>query len=149
MKLAMLSFNLTLIFNFPFTIMSFSYSIFLPYVFQDIADVAYRHSRGRPVYSQSYSKMIADTIFSVVIQLLFLIQATAASYIPIHTVGYILSLVQMCLLYSLYAFEYKWFNMGWELHKRLAFIEMNWPYFFGFGLPLTLFTQMWSSWIIR
>ncbi|KAG5887751.1 hypothetical protein JTB14_016103 [Gonioctena quinquepunctata] len=116
--------------------------------FQDIADSAYRHSRGRPVFAQSVSKLLADSIFSIVIQFLFLIQAMAVSYIPIYVVGYALSLVQMCMLYSLYAFEYKWFNMGWELHKRLSFIEANWPYFFGFGLPMAIFTQLSDSWII-
>uniref|UniRef100_A0A6P7FZ24 Etoposide-induced protein 2.4 homolog isoform X1 n=2 Tax=Diabrotica virgifera virgifera TaxID=50390 RepID=A0A6P7FZ24_DIAVI len=116
--------------------------------FQDIADSAYRHSRGRPVFSQSLSKVLADSIFSVLIQLLFLIQATAVSYIPIYMVGYTLSLAQMCMLYSLYAFEYKWFNMGWELHKRLSFIETHWPYFMGFGLPMAIVTQLSDSWVI-
>ncbi|VEN41969.1 unnamed protein product [Callosobruchus maculatus] len=116
--------------------------------FQDIADSAYKRSRGRPVYLQSLSKLLADSVFSIVIQLLFLLQATLISYIPIHLVGTLLSMVQMCMLYSLYAFEYKWFNMGWELHRRLTFIETNWPYFLGFGLPLALFTQSSDSWII-
>lgn len=117
--------------------------------FQDIADLAYKHSRGRPVFAQSISKLVADAIFSIIIQLLFLIQATVTSYVPISLVGYILSMVQMCLLYSLYAFEYKWFNMGWELHKRLTFIETNWPYFIGFGLPLTVCTQIGNSWVVK
>ncbi|XP_060532529.1 etoposide-induced protein 2.4 homolog isoform X2 [Cylas formicarius] len=116
--------------------------------FQDIADSAYRYSRGRPVFFQSISKFLADSIFSVVIQFLFLFQATLSSYIPLHPVGYILALAQTCLLYSLYSFEYKWFNMGWELHKRLTFIEVNWPYFIGFGLPLAVVTQLSESWII-
>ncbi|CAH1997586.1 unnamed protein product [Acanthoscelides obtectus] len=116
--------------------------------FQDIADSAYKRSRGRPVYPQSLSKLLADSVFSIVIQLLFLLQATLASYIPIHLVGMVLSMVQMCMLYSLYTFEYKWFNMGWELHRRLTFIETNWPYFLGFGLPLAVLTQMPSSWIM-
>ncbi|KAJ8931072.1 hypothetical protein NQ314_016101 [Rhamnusium bicolor] len=115
----------------------------------DIADSAYRHSRGRPVYSQRLSILLADSIFSTVIQLLFLLQAMAASYIPLYIVGHTLSFIQMCMLYSLYAFEYKWFNMGWEIHRRLAFIETNWPYFIGFGLPMAFFTQLSESWIIR
>lgn len=116
--------------------------------FQDIADSAYRYSRGRPVSFPSISMFFADSIFSIVVQCLFLIQATITKYIPIYPVGYILYTVQMSLLYSLYSFEYKWFNMGWELHKRLSFIEENWPYFIGFGLPLTIFTQLSDSWVI-
>ncbi|XP_050299831.1 etoposide-induced protein 2.4 homolog [Anthonomus grandis grandis] len=116
--------------------------------FQDIADSAYRHSRGRPVSFPSISMFFADSFFSIVVQCLFLIQATLTSYIPINPLGYILYITQVSLLYSLYSFEYKWFNMGWELHKRLSFIEENWPYFLGFGLPLTILTQLSDSWVI-
>ncbi|KAL3266975.1 hypothetical protein HHI36_011124 [Cryptolaemus montrouzieri] len=116
--------------------------------FQDIADSAYRSSRGKPPSWQSVSVWIADSIFSVAVQLLFLIQTMLVSYVPIYPLGSVFSLVHMSLLYSLYAFEYKWFNMGWELHRRLAYIERNWPYFIGFGLPLAVITQLPSSWVL-
>jgi etoposide-induced 2.4 mRNA len=41
---------------------------------QDIADSAYRYSRGRPQLLSSVSKLIADTLFSVLVQALFLVQ---------------------------------------------------------------------------
>ncbi|KAB0799569.1 hypothetical protein PPYR_07449 [Photinus pyralis] len=116
--------------------------------FQDIADSAYRYSRGRPQFMQSISMLLADSIFSIAVQTLFLFQALLVNYIPIYMLGTILSTVHMCLLYSLYAFEYKWFNMGWELHKRLTYIETNWPYFIGFGLPLAILTNLSESWFI-
>lgn len=116
--------------------------------FQNIADSAYRHSRGRPLAIPSVSLLLADSVFSIVIESLFLIQAMLCSYIPLQFVGYLLSTIQICMLYSLYAFEYKWFNMGWELHKRLDYIETNWPYFIGFGCPLAIVTQLFDNFII-
>lgn len=115
--------------------------------FQDIADAAYRKSRGSPQLP-NLSKFIADLLFSVIIQVLFLIQGMVISLIPIAGLGQCLSLLHLCLLYSLYAFEYKWFNMGWEVHKRLSYIECNWPYFVGFGLPLALITTLPGSYLL-
>lgn len=115
---------------------------------QDIADSAYKFRKGRPQLIPSISKLIADTLFSLLVQALFLVQSMVLNLLPIQYLGSILCFIHMCLLYSLYAFEYKWFNMGWELHKRLTYIEENWPYFIGFGIPLTIATQLPNSYII-
>lgn len=69
--------------------------------------------------------------------------------LPINYLGSILCFIHMCLLHSLYSFEYKWFHMGWELHKRLTYIEYNWPYFIGFGMPLAILTQLPNNYVIR
>lgn len=41
---------------------------------QDIADSAYRQRQGRPQLISSISKLVADVLISIFIQLLFLIQ---------------------------------------------------------------------------
>lgn len=114
--------------------------------YQDIADAAYRKSRGRPQLP-NLSKLIADLLFSILIQVIFLLQSMLVSKIPISGVGQMISLLHICLLYSLYAFEYKWFNMGWEVHQRVRYLETNWPYFAGFGLPLAVLTHLPSSFL--
>ncbi|XP_059618624.1 etoposide-induced protein 2.4 [Phlebotomus argentipes] len=116
--------------------------------FQDIADSAFKFRKGRPQLIPSISKLIADTLFSLIVQGLFLVQSMLVSLLPVSYVGTLLCFVHMCLLYSLYSFEYKWFNMGWELHKRLTYIEYNWPYFVGFGMPLAIVTQLPNSYIV-
>uniref|UniRef100_U5EZU0 Putative p53-mediated apoptosis protein n=1 Tax=Corethrella appendiculata TaxID=1370023 RepID=U5EZU0_9DIPT len=114
--------------------------------FQDIADCAYKFRKGRPQLIPSISKLIADTIISLLVQILFILQSWLVGFIPY--VGSFVHIFHMSLLCSLYSFEYKWFNMGWELHKRLTYIETNWPYFFGFGLPLALVSELPRSWVI-
>lgn len=112
------------------------------------------------------SKLLADVVFSLIVQTLFLIQVSShqlllliglfialsfqsmtLNYLPY--VGRILCFLHICLLYSLYSFEYKWFNKGVELHTRLTSIESNWPYFIGFGSILALLTQVCDSFVIN
>ena len=38
---------------------------------------------------------------------------------------------------------------GWPAPKRLTYMECNWPYFVGFGLPLAVLTSLAPSTIIR
>ena len=37
---------------------------------------------------------------------------------------------------------------GLELHRRLDYVETNWPYFLGFGLPLAVVTSLPKSQVI-
>lgn len=136
----MASFHTYPIINVPY------YILYFP---QDIGQSAYKYSGRRSNVSLGLSKSVADFIFSTVVETLFLIQAITLTYTPIYILGYLLYLLHLSLLYSLYAFEYKWGEMGWEIHKRLTYVETNWPYFVGFGLPLVLFTQLSDSWVIR
>ncbi|TRY63687.1 hypothetical protein TCAL_13132 [Tigriopus californicus] len=117
--------------------------------FQDIANSAFKFSQGRPQMMSSLSVMVADTIYSLAVETVFLAQTALVSLVPIIMIGRTLALVHLCLLNALYCFEYKWFNQGLELHRRLHFVEQDWPYFLGFGLPLALITSAPSSLVVR
>ena len=98
--------------------------------FQDIADLAFRlvsmksnlverlplsfsrSSQGRPLVNLSISVMIADTVFSIVVEIIFLLQGKVFALLPIKILAAAANLVHQCLLHALYSFEYKWFSQG-------------------------------------
>lgn len=116
------------------------------FFFQEIADSSFR---GRTQQLNSVSKLVADYFFSLFVQAVFLVQTMSFTYLPVNYLNQILGVLHLSLLYSMYSFEYKWFNMGWELHKRLHFIEYNWPYFVGFGLPLAILTSLLDDFVLK
>eukprot|EP00794_Sanderia_malayensis_P011130 gene11130-12301_t len=121
--------------------------------FLEIADAAYRRKHGRPLTSllaarnesafKYLSKLMSDLLFSIVVEIFFLLQAQVTSFIPV--IGSSLAFVHMSLLYSLYAFEYTWANRGWTVVKRVSYIENHWPYFFGFGFLLASLSTISST----
>ncbi len=118
--------------------------------FADIADSAFRKkANGRPRMMNSFSVSVADTVFTILVEMIFLMQAKLLSVaIPIEILGKAVHTLHMCLIHALYSFEYKWYNQGLELHKRLSFVECNWPYFLGFGLPLAFITSIPDSQVV-
>lgn len=143
---------LQLVFSFVWILPVFLLSkIFNLLWHQEIADIAFvqkydnekikKYQSEKPQISQA----IADTIFSCTMELIFLIQSALINFIPIIWVSNLLTHVHLAFLYSLYAFEYKWFNMSWDIEKRISFIETRWPYFFGFGLTLSIILSFAGS----
>eukprot|EP00116_Pleurobrachia_bachei_P007757 sb/3468019/ len=101
--------------------------------FQEIADMVYKavkRNKTRNV-APSISAIIADIVYSVVVQSVFLIQAGIASSLPV--LGYPLNLLHMSLVYSMYGFEYLWFNQGIGVKTRVSLIHRHWPYYAGYG----------------
>lgn len=80
-------------------------------------------------------------------QLIFLVQSSLMNFIPISFLSQMLGHIHLSFLYSLYAFEYKWFNMSWDINKRIDHIESCWPYYFGFGLSLSIILSFANSYI--
>ncbi|XP_065056130.1 etoposide-induced protein 2.4 homolog [Rhopilema esculentum] len=121
--------------------------------FLEIADVAYRRKHGRPLTSilasrtdsvfKYLSKMMSDFLFSIVIEIIFLFQANLIGLVPV--IGPPFAFLHLSLLYSLYAFEYTWMNLGWGVVKRISYVENHWPYFLGFGFLLAVLSTSSST----
>ena len=79
------------------------------FFFQEIADSSFR---GRTQQLNSISKLVADYFFSLFVQIVFLVQTMSFTYFPVNYLNQILGVLHLSLLYSMYSFEYKWFNMG-------------------------------------
>jgi etoposide-induced 2.4 mRNA len=114
---------------------------------QEIADIAYTKKYGKPqIYkNSSLAEVLADTIFSCSMELIFLVQSSFMTLMPALWLNKILCHIHLSFLYSLYAFEYKFCNHGWDIKKRIAHIESRWPYYFGFGLSLSLILSITHS----
>ncbi|OAF71615.1 hypothetical protein A3Q56_00589 [Intoshia linei] len=110
--------------------------------FQRVSNVMFRRFNHTPYHQMSFSRYIADSIFSTVVELIFFIQSMFCSLIPIYLIRFMLQLLHYALLYSLYTFEYKWYHLNIGIKKKLLFIHNKWPYFLGFGLPLALITSI-------
>ncbi|CAF0998430.1 unnamed protein product [Rotaria sp. Silwood1] len=144
---------LTYTFNFLWLIPAFIISKLVnSYWFRDIADVVYKkltkHKQTLPALS--FSRAISDITFSIIMQIFFVIQSTLILLIPVPILNTIFGHMCLCLLYSFYAFEYAWIYANLNVKQRVERIETYWPYFLGFGFPLTMLsTQFFKSIIIN
>lgn len=106
---------------------------------QEIADAGYKFVRRRrgTHASSSVAQVLSEVIFGFAIQILLLLQASAAGLLPI-TIGPVqigsgLRFVCTTWVVSMYSFEYTWINQGLKLKERLAYFERHWAYFIGCG----------------
>lgn len=114
--------------------------------FIDVSNSVYQLYHGKPRTFPTMGRMIADFVYSICIETVFLVQAMLVRHVPVmRELSYVLFCVHHCLLYALYAFEYKWFNMGLDVRLRILMVETHWPYFCGFGTPLFVLTSLTYS----
>jgi etoposide-induced 2.4 mRNA len=144
---------LTYTFNFLWLIPAFIISKFVnSYWFRDIADGVFKKlmKNKRSLPALQFSRAISDVLFSITMQIFFLIQSTIIILIPIPVLATVIGHMCLCLLYSFYAFEYAWIYANLTVKQRVERIESYWPYFLGFGLPLTIIsTQLFKSIIVN
>jgi len=109
--------------------------------FMEAADSVYQASgRKKKAPGTKIAEGIADLIFSLIIYVVFMIQASLAKALPLEGVNSALHFLHLSLLHAWTAFEYKWYPMGIDIQARLATVESRWGYFLGFGFPLACTT---------
>lgn len=117
--------------------------------FADVANAALRYrglsSNKLPLFSRAAS----DFLHAIIVELVFLGQVMAIYSINITIISPLFGFVCMCLLNSLYSFDYIWMARGFSMTNRLLFIERRWPYHLGFGSLLTVVTSFSSSFVIN
>jgi etoposide-induced 2.4 mRNA len=118
--------------------------------YQDVADHAFiTHGGATERKSITFQKWVAtmsDEVYRLLLVTAYTIQITLTSFLPFG-IGSILVLIQLCWMYSLYSFEYKWSLLGWSLEYRLKYFEKHWAYFLGFGLPAVLLSLVFPKFI--
>ncbi|KAI8889917.1 EI24-domain-containing protein [Backusella circina FSU 941] len=109
--------------------------------FGKVAEKAYQlqQPQGSNTKPQTNAvETIASTILTIMLYVTCGIFASLLYKVPY--IGILLSFLMNCAIYSYYCFEYKWVYMGWNIEKRLSYMEKHWSYFIGFGVPGTLLT---------
>jgi hypothetical protein len=142
--------SIQLLFSFVWILPVFLLSkIFNVLCHQEIADIAYIQKYGKPqIYKKfTVAQVIADTVFSCTMELIFLMQSSFMTLVPSSMLNQLLCHIHLSFLYSLYAFEYKFCNMSWDIKERIAHIQARWPYYFGFGLSLSIILSFANSYI--
>lgn len=115
--------------------------------FGEVAENCYFITYGKAATPAKISTFIADLLFSVLVQLIFLIQCSIVAQFPVKGMNIVLEVLHCSLIHSWYAFEYKWLNFGWDIRKRLIQLHTFWPYYVGFGLPMHLVTTQLVLWL--
>ncbi|XP_044749905.1 etoposide-induced protein 2.4 homolog isoform X2 [Coccinella septempunctata] len=135
------------------------------YLFQDIAKLVHIKKKGKPQEWGSVQVRLSDTVFNLVVQFVYGGQLLIISFLPSiwsfcfpNTKLYFLPsewflqfiiLILTSIWYSLCLFEYKWYFLAWNLHKRLGYIERNWPYFIGFSFFYAVITTYLDSYCLN
>mmetsp|Transcript_25804 Transcript_25804/g.89855 ORF Transcript_25804/g.89855 Transcript_25804/m.89855 type:complete len:327 (-) Transcript_25804:32-1012(-) len=136
----------------PLYIISFALS---SHWYQGIAVSAFQHwsSEGRftperqphAAPSKAIKDMVAEEAFRLVVVVLMLLFTSVVYFVP--WIGPLVSFCLCCFIYPFQIWAYKWAMQGVDWSAQVAMLERHWPYFFGFGLPCTLLTFFYSTFV--
>lgn len=117
--------------------------------FSDISGACMRALKQEPQIKESVGKMINETILSIVHQTFFLFQGLLSQHLPIPLITPVIVFIHMALLNSMYCFDYFFDSFNIFMNRRRYYFETRWPYFLGFGTPLTLACSFSSNMFVN
>ncbi|KAI8894177.1 etoposide-induced protein 2.4-domain-containing protein [Globomyces pollinis-pini] len=107
--------------------------------YKQIASRSFQIFVGKPMQESSSVSQLATglvkQIHKSLLFAMFLLASSLMSLIPI--IGNIISIILLNLLVCFYAFDFGWFNRGWQTSQTVEFFESHWSYFIGFTIPMT------------
>ncbi|KAI8076133.1 etoposide-induced protein 2.4-domain-containing protein [Thamnidium elegans] len=109
--------------------------------FLDIVALKSYHIQAKQ-QKQKTTTSVVETMASTILTIILYLNAGifAALLYKLPFIGLISSFLMNCIISSYYCFEYQWIYQGWNLEKRLSYMEKHWAYFLGFGFPATVIT---------
>ncbi|CAB3403138.1 unnamed protein product [Caenorhabditis bovis] len=117
--------------------------------FSDVSNACLRRLNYPPPQPLDIRVSAADSVVSVILGFVFLIQGLLMEWIPVPLLSTVASFVHVCLLNSMYCFEYFWSSRSVKFKSRINSIESRWTYFVGFGTPISLASSLSGSVVVN
>lgn len=121
-----------------------SLSLFLFYSFYQLNKFGEHEEKKRSIFTfafrflgNMFTKSL-DIVTILVYQIILLIESIVMCLIPVPWIANILFHIHFSFFLAFMVYDIKWSLMGWNLEKRIEFIESRCMYFLGFGLVLSL-----------
>ena len=87
----------------------------------EAADSVYQATgRKKKAPGTKIAEGIADLLFSLIIYVVFMIQASLVKSLPLEGVNSALYFLHLSLLHAWTAFEYKWYPMGYDIQALVS-----------------------------
>jgi hypothetical protein len=120
-----------------------SLSLFLFYSYYQLNKFGNQEERKWSIFTFAFRFFLSiftkslDIVTILVFQLILLIESLLMCLIPIEWLSNLLFHIHFSFFLAFIIFDIKWSLMGWNLEKRIEFIESRCLYFLGFGLVLS------------
>ena len=112
----------------------------------EIANISYEQRYGKTL-KMSLSQIIANTMFTSTLEMLYLVQTSLIHALATHSILRLLCNIHLSLLYALYMFDYKFCKMNWSIKQKITHLEQHWAYYCGFSTLIIVMLSCTSDYL--